>query len=133
VPLKLPLTLKPVPKVEALERVTLVFPVDVRVTLAEVLVPTVTFPKLKLVGLAEIDRDAATPVPLMEMSSVPDVLAMASFPLTDPAASGVKIRLSVVVPPPASVSGVDKPVALKPPLGTVTEEMVTSELREFFS
>ena len=44
---------------------TLELPVLVRVTVCMALLPTATFPKLRLVGLAVSCDVAATPVPLM--------------------------------------------------------------------
>jgi len=58
-----PVTPKPVPVAETVEMSTSAFPVFVSSTLCVVVVPTVTLPKFKLVGLAESVTVAATPVP----------------------------------------------------------------------
>src|SRR6266568_3450429 len=57
-----PLMLNPVPEVLAAERVTLAVPELVNVTVCDPLLPTSTFPKLKLEGLAV--SAPCTPVPL---------------------------------------------------------------------
>jgi hypothetical protein len=54
-----PLELKPAPVALTLEMVTFAFPVFVRVTLSELVVPGFTSPKLKLVGLAPSSRLAS--------------------------------------------------------------------------
>ena len=52
VPILRPLALKPVPEGVTFEIVTFELPLFVRVTLKVLLLPSFTFPKLKLVGLA---------------------------------------------------------------------------------
>lgn len=62
-----PLALKPAPVALRPEIVTFAFPLFVSVVVSEVLVFTVTFPKLRLDGLALSDSVGATPVPLKLM------------------------------------------------------------------
>ena len=59
VPAGTPLALKPAPETLTLEIVTFELPEFVRPTVKRLLLPTFTFPKLKLVGLAVISKVAA--------------------------------------------------------------------------
>ena len=77
--------------------------------------PTITLPKLRLVGLDDKAPDV-TPVPLTGMVRVGldafDVIVM--LPLTAPAAVGVNVTLKVVLWPAASVTGAVMPLKLNP-------------------
>src|SRR5437879_9145267 len=59
----------PVPVTVTLEIVTFELPLFVSVTLNELVLPTFTFPKFKLVGFAPSTKVGAMPVPLREMAS----------------------------------------------------------------
>src|SRR5713226_9305325 len=59
-----PLSLKPLPETVIWEMLTLELPELVSVTVCVALLPTVTFPKLRLVGLAVRMEVGATPLPL---------------------------------------------------------------------
>jgi hypothetical protein len=52
VPTERPVALNPVPETDTLETVTFEFPLFVSVALNELVFPTFTFPKLRLLGLA---------------------------------------------------------------------------------
>ena len=116
-----PLALKPVPETVTLERVTLELPVFVRLALSELLLPTLTVPKLRLVGFAASRKVAASPVPLRAMvSGEPGaLLAKETEPVTLPAVVGAKAALKVVLPPAAIVAGTVRPVMVKPAPDTV--------------
>ena len=59
-----PLAVYPAPEALTLEMVTLEFPLLVKVTFSELLLPVFTLPKLRVVGLAARRCVAVTPVPL---------------------------------------------------------------------
>ena len=95
--------------------------------LNELLLPTLTFPKLRVEVLSPRRRVAATPVPLREMESgeLGALLTRVIVPMTLPAELGPKTALNVAVLPAAMVTGAVIPVVLKPAPVTVTEEIVT--------
>jgi hypothetical protein len=99
----------------------------VSVVVNELLLPTLTFPKLKLDELSPRTRVAATPVPLREIVSgeLGALLASVIDPVTPPAALGPNTALNVAALPAAMVSGAVIPVVLKPAPEAVTEEIVT--------
>lgn len=125
-----PLALKPAPETVTLERVTFEFPVLVRLALSELLLPTFTLPKLRLVGFAPSRKVAATPVPLRAIGSgeLGALLTSETAPVTLPAAVGAKTTLNVALLPAAMVSGTVMPVRLKPLPDTLAWEMVTLAL-----
>ena len=94
---------------------TLVPPVFVTVSKRDLLLPTVTLPKLRLVGLAP-SEPGDTPVPDSGMVSVgleaSDVMVM--LPLAPPAVDGANETVKVVLCPAASVTGVVIPLKLNP-------------------
>jgi hypothetical protein len=83
-------------------------------TLSELLLPSFTLPKLRLVPLRLRVRVAATPVPLSAIESVGfcALLVIVTEPETDPAAVGAKLTLNVVVAFAGSVIGRFRPVTL---------------------
>jgi hypothetical protein len=109
-----PLTVKPAPLTFTAEIDTLLLPVFVSDTLCELLLPSFTLPKLKLVPLKLNVRVAATPVPLNAIESVPfeALLVIVTEPEADPADDGSKLTLNVVVAFACSVIGKFKPVTL---------------------
>jgi hypothetical protein len=126
VPLETPLSLNPAPVTVTPEIVMFEFPLFVNVVVSELLLPSATFPKDKLVGLAPSDKVAAAPVPDRLMTSgegVPFVVSV-MLPVTAVAEDGVKTALKVAVPPAAMVVDVDRPVWLKPVPDTVICENV---------
>ena len=91
------------------------------------MLPTVTLPKLRLVGFA--DRvPAETPVPERGMVKVGfDAFETTVIvPLALPAAVGVKVTLKLAVAPAARLSGVLIPLSVNPLPLTVAEEIVTA-------
>jgi hypothetical protein len=116
IPALTPLGLKPGPVAFTPEMVSFVFPVFVRVTASELVVPSFTFPKLKLVGLAASSALAAIPVPPKAMvdGEVGALLTSVTDPDALPADDGVKTALNVALFPAAIVMGAFNPEALKP-------------------
>jgi hypothetical protein len=116
-----PLALKPAPETVTWEMVTLELPVFESVAVWELLVPTVTSPKERLVGLAEIWYVALTPVP--ERGTVVGEsgasLTMERLPVTLPAPVGANATLKVDVCPGLKGIGKVSPVVLKPEPETV--------------
>jgi len=106
----------PVPPIVTLETVTLELPAFVRVTFSELLLPRLTFPKVKLFVLALRMKVAATPVPESEIESgeVPLLLVREIEPFATPAEFGANITLKVVLPPAAIVAGSANPLIVKP-------------------
>jgi len=78
----------------------------------EELLPSFTFPKLKLDGLTPSVKVAVAPVPDKLITSgdgVPFVVSV-MLPLTAVPEDGVKTALKVVLPPAAIVVDVERPV-----------------------
>ena len=112
VPFEMPLALKPAPVSATLEIVIFEFPLLVSNVVKDELLPSFTFPKLKVVGFAPSDKVAAAPVPDRLITSgegVPFVVSV-MLPLTVVAEEGVKTALKVVLPPAAIVVDVERPV-----------------------
>jgi len=110
-----PLVLKPAPEVVTPEIVTFEFPVFVTVTFCELLLPTFTFPKLRLVGLMPRVRMAAIPVPLRatELGDVGALLAIEMLPDTVPTEVGRKATVIVVCCPAFTFNGNENPLTVK--------------------
>lgn len=96
------------------EIVRLEFPLFVIVTLFEPVLPAAIFPKLTLDGLADMVTEAVVPVPLRatELGELGALLAMLTFPLSEPAVVGANCAVNVVLCPAASVAGVPMPLTL---------------------
>ena len=133
VPALTPLALKQVPVTLTLEMITFVFPLFVRATLSELVVPSFTFPKLKMVGFAPSSTLAATQVPLdaISVGELGALLANEMLPLAPPAEDGVKLAESVTLWPKLSVVGEDNPTMAKPEPEIVAEEIVMLAAPEF--
>jgi len=128
-----PLALKPLPETWICEMLTLELPELVRVTVCGVLLlPTVTFPKLRLLGLAVRSKVEVTPVPLNAMVEweLEASLTSERLPVTLPALAGAKATLKLVLCPALRVSGTVRPVMLKPFPEGVAWEMVTLAVPE---
>jgi len=126
VPLGMPLALNPVPVTFTLEIVMLPFPLLVMDVVSEELLPSFTFPKLRVEGLAPSDKVAVAPMPDRLITSgegVPFVVSV-MLPVTVAADDGVKTALKVALPPAAIVVDVERPVSVKPVPDTVTCENV---------
>lgn len=109
-----PLMVKPVPPIAALEIVSAALPVLVIVTVIELLLPSVTVPNATGDGLSEIS--GAIPVPVMGrvLGELLALLVKVMVPETAPAVAGANFTLKVVELPAVTVTGVDRPLSLKP-------------------
>ena len=100
---------------------TLVPPVLVTVSESDLLLPTVTPPKLRLAGLAP-SAPGVTPVPDRGMVSVglEALDVMVTLPLALPADDGANETVKVELCPAVSVTGVVMPLTLNPdPLAAI--------------
>jgi hypothetical protein len=108
--------------------VTLDPPVFVTVSERDCLLPTITLPKLRLVGF-ELRTPGVTPVPDNGMARVGleafEVIVM--LPLTVPADPGANVTVKVALWPAVSVAGVVMPLRVKPAPLVATWEIVTLE------
>ena len=117
----IPVTAKPVPDTETAEIVTFPFPLFVSVAPWELLLPTVTLPKLKLAGFNPSNRVTAIAVPDSEIVSgeLAALLVTAIDPLAFPLVLAVNVMLNLLLCPAAITSGraspdVPKPVPVTP-------------------
>ena len=94
---------------------TLEPPVLVTVSDRACLLPTITLPKLRLVGF-DPSVPGATPVPDngMVRLGLEAVEVMVTLPLALPADAGVNVTLRLALCPAVSVTGVVIPLTLKP-------------------
>jgi hypothetical protein len=124
----IPLSANPAPVIVAEEIVTLAPPVLVTISDRDCLLPTVTLPKLRLVGFAP-SAPGATPVPDKGIIRVGlDAFeVIVTLPETLPADAGVKVTVNVVLCPAVSVTGVVIPLRANPAPLIVAEEIVTLE------
>lgn len=116
-----PLPVKPVPATVICEIFTVELPVFVIVTFLEELFPVFTLPKLNDVGLTDIVFVAATALPLraIVMGELGALLTMDTLPVALPVELGANTTLKLLVAPEVIVSGVDRPLRLKPEPVTV--------------
>jgi hypothetical protein len=124
---------KPAPVALTLEIVTLAFPLIVKATLSKLVVPSFTFPKFKLVGLAPSSRLVATPVPPKGIVSgeLGALLTSVTDRETPPDDDGAKAASIVALFPAAIVNGALNPEVLKPVPVTVACEIVRPALPPF--
>ena len=135
VPFEIPLAVNPAPVTVTLEIVMFELPLLVIDVVKVELLPSLTFPKLKLVGFAPIKKVAEAPVPDKLITSgdgVPFVVRV-MLPVTAVAEDGVNTALKDVVPPAATVVEVESPDWLNPVPATVICEKVRVALPLFFS
>jgi hypothetical protein len=127
-----PLVLNPAPVIVTPEIVTFEFPLFVSVAPNELLLPTFTFPKLRLVGLAASKNVAATPVPVKGMAKgeLGALLSSETEPVALPEVLGAKTALNAMLFPAAIVVGTARPVMLKPGPETFAWEIVRLALPE---
>lgn len=125
---EIPLTVNPVPLLPTCEMVTVDPPVFVTVSDNACLLPTVTVPKLRLVGFAPT-APSATPVPDIGRDSgelgASEVIV--TLPLALPAVGGENVAVNVVLCEALSARGVVMPVSPNPLPLTETCEMFTVE------
>jgi hypothetical protein len=128
-----PLILKAAPETLSEETFTLALPVLVNVTVWLLLLPTVTFPKLNLVGLVESCIVAGTPVPLSAMlvGELGALLMSETMPVTPPATAGAKASVKFDLCPGLRVRGRAKPLVVKPLPETAACEIVRLPVPEF--
>jgi hypothetical protein len=124
----MPLTVHPAPVIATFETVMLVPPVLVIVSESDPLLPTLTLPKLRLVGLAA-SAPGVTPVTDTRMVKVEFVAVevIVRSPVTAPAEAGTNDTEKVALCPPLSVNGVAIPLTLRPAPVIATLETVTLE------
>jgi hypothetical protein len=135
VPFATPLAVNPAPVVATPEIVTAEFPLFVSVDVCDAVLPSFTFPKPKLAGLAPSNSVDATPVPdrlIVIGDGVPFVVRVIE-PLIAAVDVGAKIALKLVLPPAAIVVVVESPVWLMPAPATVICENVIVALPLFVS
>ena len=111
-----PLVVKPALDEVTLEIVTLEFPELVNVTCDEPVLPMLTLPKLRPVGLAVKRLVAVAPLPV-KARAVGELVALLTrerLPDTLPEAAGAKATLKLVLWPAARVSGKVKPLIENP-------------------
>ena len=107
---------------------TLEPPALVTVSDRDWLLPTVTFPKLRLVGF-DPSVPCVTPVPVTGIVKVglDAVDVMVTLPLTVPADRGANLTVKVALWPAVRVTGVEIPLRLNPVPLIPTWEIVTVE------
>lgn len=123
-----PVKLNPLPLADALETVMLTPPVLVTVTGTDLLLPTVTFAKLTLLGLA-VNEPAVKPVPESEMlnGELDASDTTLTEPFTAPALAGLKSTLKVVLWLAFRVAGRLSPLMEKPAPLAVAADIVTAD------
>ena len=126
--------LKAAPVTPTFEMVTLALPLLVSTTLSELLLPTFTLPKLKLVVLIPSTLVDATPVPLsgIDIGELGELLISVIEPDTAPAVVGANTALNVAFLPAAMVNGALMPEILNPAPVTLTDEMVNKARTRLF-
>jgi len=111
-----PLIVKPAPETLSEETFTLVLPVLLNVTVWLLLLPTFTFPKLKLLGPAASWLVAVTPVPLraIVVGEVGALLVIVRLPVTLLVVVGEKLTVKDAEFPGVTVVGSGRPLNLNP-------------------
>ena len=128
-----PLAVNPAPVTRTLEIVTFAFPVFVSVTPSELLLPTSTLPKSRLLVLALSDVVDAMPLPLVAIASgvLGALLTSEIEPVTFPADVGANTTLNVALWPAAMLIGSARPEVLNPAPVTFALEIVTLTVPTF--
>lgn len=128
-----PVTLNTAPVTSTLEIVTFVVPVFVSVTPRELLFPTGTLPKSRLVVLELSTVVDAIALPLTEIASgeLEALFVSAIEPDTSPAELGANTTLNVAFWPAAMLIGSVRPEVLKPAPVTFAPEIVTLPVPPF--
>jgi len=124
----IPLRLSPVPVIPTWEIVTLELPVLVIVPERDCLLPTVTLPKVRLVGF-EVSAPGATPAPDngTVRVGVGAFEVMVTLPPSLAGDGGANMTLKVALCPAASVIGAVIPLRVKPVPLIATCEIVMLE------
>jgi hypothetical protein len=128
-----PLTLNPAPLTITLEIIRFVFPLFVSVAPSEVLLPTTTLPKSRLLVLEVSSAVVAVALALMEITSgeLGALLVSEIDPVTFPAELGVNTTLNVAFLPAAMLIGSVRPDVPKPAPVTLALEIVTLPVPPF--
>jgi hypothetical protein len=128
-----PLAVNPAPVTTTLEIVTFAFPVFVSVTPSELLLPTSTLPKFRLLVLALSVVVDAMPLPLVAIASgvLGALLTSEIEPVAFPADVGANTTLNVAFWPAAMLIGNARPEVLKPAPVTFALEIVRLALPPF--
>lgn len=126
-PLLTPVAEKLAPVTPTFAICTLALPVFVKATLSELVIPTLTLPKLKFVVLKPSDFDEVTPVPVKLMTSgeFGAVLTKEMDPAAGPAITGEKTALNIALELAAIVNGALIPEMPNPVPETLTDETET--------
>jgi len=93
------------------------------------LLPTGTFPKFKVVGLAT--RLSVTPVPESGIDMADCKVVIETSPVMLPAVVGANVMLNVVLCPPDKLRGREDPLMLNPAPLMVASIIFEEELLEF--
>jgi len=130
-----PVTENPAPLAATLEIVTLVFPVFVRVTPSELLLPTRTLPKSTVLVFADSEAVDAMPLPLavIDNGEFGALLTSAIEPAAFPAELGANTMLKVALCPAAIFMGTVSPAVLNPAPDTLALEIVAVPVPAFCS
>jgi len=117
------------------EIVMLELPVFFRLTERVFALPTGSFPKLRLVGVAVSIRVAVIPLPFIASVRLLFValLVIVAFAANEPMAVGAKISVQFAVAPAARTKGVVIPLRVKAGLLEDQVEIVTPAVPVFFS
>jgi hypothetical protein len=128
-----PLALNPVPVTTTLEIVTFALPAFVSVTPWELLVPSTTLPKSRLVALEVSSGVAVVALPLAEITrgELGALLVSEIDPVTFPAEVGENTTLKAVFCPGAMLIGTVRPEVPKPAPVTLALEIVTVAVPAF--
>jgi hypothetical protein len=128
-----PLALNPAPFTVTLESVTFALPAFVTVTACELLLPTNTLPKSRLLALAVNSAVAAVALPVAEITSgeLGASLFSETEPVTFPAAVGANTIAKVALWPGAMLIGSVRPEVPNPAPATFALEIVTLAVPPF--
>jgi hypothetical protein len=130
-----PLALKPAPVTSTPLIIAFAFPVFVKTTPSELVLPVNTLPKSKFPTLAVSNGADVSAVPLVEIASgeLGASLTREMDPVTFPAELGANTMLNVVLCPGPMLMGTVKPEVLNPVPTTLALEIVTRPVPGFCS
>lgn len=106
-------------------------PVLVTVKVCDLVCPSTTLPKLKLLG--DIERPGCAPVPVTAIFNGEFVALLTTVidPVTLPAVVGANATFNVAFSAGFRVPGISIPLAVRPVPATVTDEILTAEFPAF--
>ena len=127
--------LNPVPAGLICDIFTAAFPVFVRTTCLEALLPVLMFPKLSVAGFAvSCPNGVFVPLPVsgrLTVGFAGSLLVIARFPLAEPAAVGMNVSVSAAVCPELIIFGVAIPLSENSEPVSATMETVRSAAPAF--